>query len=91
MDDGSFEVLLAKSGRTVRVPRGESVLDVLEAHGVDVQWLCRSGICGTCETAVLAGEPEHHDSVLSGAERASGRVMMVCVSRSRSAKLVLEL
>ncbi|MET8948273.1 2Fe-2S iron-sulfur cluster binding domain-containing protein [Streptomyces sp. NPDC004542] len=89
--DESFEVHLAKSQLTVRVLPGESVLDTLEQNGIEVPWMCGAGVCGSCETTVLEGRPEHRDSVLSDAERASGRTMMVCVSRSRSPRLVLDL
>ena len=73
------------------VPAGRTLLEVLEDAGCAVDCLCREGICGTCETRVLEGAPEHRDSVLSEAERAGGRAMMVCVSRARGEKLVLDL
>ncbi|MEO6082487.1 MAG: PDR/VanB family oxidoreductase [Umezawaea sp.] len=87
---GAFEVELASSGLTLPVPEGSSVLDVLEEAGVQVLWSCREGTCGTCETGVLKGVPEHHDTVLTEEERQVGDVMMVCVSRS-SGRLVLDL
>ncbi|WP_322750663.1 MULTISPECIES: PDR/VanB family oxidoreductase [unclassified Frankia] len=86
-----FDVVLARSGRTVRVPAARSVLEVLEAAGVDVLSSCREGICGTCETGVIEGEPDHRDSVLTDDERAASEFMMICVSRSRTPKLVLDL
>ncbi|WP_408996944.1 2Fe-2S iron-sulfur cluster-binding protein [Streptomyces ipomoeae] len=89
--DGGFEVVLARSAHTVTVTPGESILDALEARGVDAPWMCRSGICGTCETAVIEGDPDHRDNVLSDAERAAGRSIMLCVSRSLSGRLVLDL
>jgi ferredoxin len=52
---------------------------------------CRQGTCGTCETGVLAGEPDHRDSILDDAERAAGDCMFVCVSRARTDRLVLDL
>jgi ferredoxin len=52
---------------------------------------CESGICGTCEVGVLGGVPEHHDSILSDSEREAGNSMLVCVSRSRTPKLLLDL
>lgn len=88
--DGRFEVVCARSGVTVAVKEGTSVLDALDAAGVPVASSCEQGICGTCETAVLEGEPDHRDSVLSDAERAAGKSMMICVSRARSARLVLD-
>lgn len=87
----SFEVVCARSGVTVTVRPGTSVLEALDAAGVAVASSCEQGICGTCETAVLEGEPDHRDSVLSDAERAAGKTMMLCVSRARSARLVLDL
>ncbi|WP_239372750.1 MULTISPECIES: PDR/VanB family oxidoreductase [unclassified Frankia] len=86
-----FDVVLAQSGRTVRVPTSLSVLEALEAAGVDVLSSCREGVCGTCETGVVEGEPDHRDSILTEEERAASGLMMVCVSRSRTPKLVLDL
>lgn len=87
----SFEVRLARSGRTLTVPAGRSVLDTVEDAGVQVLSSCREGTCGTCETGVLAGEPDHRDSLLTPQERAAGDVMFICVSRARSGTLVLDL
>ncbi len=85
-----FEVVTSMSGHTIRVAPGESILDVLDAAGVPMPSSCREGTCGTCETPVLEGEVDHRDSVLSESERAAGKSMMVCVSRARSARLVLD-
>ncbi|MGW2640558.1 PDR/VanB family oxidoreductase [Streptomyces sp. NPDC001348] len=90
-DDGEFEVELARSGRTLTVPAGVSVLDTVRAAGVEVLYSCTEGTCGTCETDVLEGTPEHRDSVLSDEEQAAGDTMMICVSRCRGARLVLDL
>jgi ferredoxin-NADP reductase len=87
----AFEVELRRSGVTVVVPAERSILDVVvEAIG-DVPFSCEEGSCGTCETAVLEGVPEHHDQLLSAEERAAGRTMMICVGRARSPRLVLDL
>jgi len=86
-----FEVELARSGLSVTVGPGGSVLDAVTAAGVDVLSSCRRGVCGTCETTVLDGVPDHRDSVLDDAERAEGTCMFVCVSRSRTSRLVLDL
>lgn len=86
-----FEVELAQSGLTVAVPPDCSILGAVEAAGVRVLSSCTEGTCGTCETGVLAGMPEHRDTVLTPAERAAGEVMMICVSRSLGPKLVLDL
>ena len=88
---GGFEITLAQRGITLTVPPGRSVLDVLSDAGIDQPRSCEQGICGTCECAVLEGEVEHRDSILSAAERAANTAMMTCVSRARSARLVLDL
>ncbi|MEU4742820.1 PDR/VanB family oxidoreductase [Actinosynnema sp. NPDC023658] len=87
----SFEVELARSGRTLVVPEDESILHAVEQAGIAVLSSCREGTCGTCETGVLAGVPDHRDSVLDDGERAACDVMMICVSRSRGSRLVLDL
>ncbi|MCX5267661.1 PDR/VanB family oxidoreductase [Streptomyces sp. NBC_00199] len=89
--DVEFEVELAQSGRTVTVAPGVSVLDAVRAAGVEVLFSCTEGTCGTCETDVLEGVPEHRDSVLTAEEREAGETMMICVSRCRGRKLVLDL
>jgi ferredoxin-NADP reductase len=86
----SFEIELAQSGMTLRVPPDRSILDVLEDAGVYVLSSCRDGTCGTCETAVLGGVPDHRDSVLTDSEQAANDTMMICVSRARSPRLVLD-
>ncbi|MEU4876315.1 PDR/VanB family oxidoreductase [Streptomyces sp. NPDC021608] len=86
-----FEVELARSGRTLTVAPGVSVLDAVRAAGVQVLYSCAEGTCGTCETDVLDGTPEHRDCVLSTEERESGETMMICVSRCRGERLVLDL
>ncbi|MEU5988025.1 PDR/VanB family oxidoreductase [Spirillospora sp. NPDC047418] len=87
----AFEVELSLSGRTLRVEPGHSILETVEKAGVSVLSSCREGTCGTCETPVLEGEPDHRDSVLTEAERADGGFMMICVSRACGPRLVLEL
>ncbi|GIJ31066.1 PDR/VanB family oxidoreductase [Micromonospora sediminimaris] len=89
--DAAVEVELALSGRTLTVPPGTSILEAVEAAGVQVLSSCREGTCGTCETGVLDGVPEHRDSLLTEAERAAGDTMMICVSRSVTPRLTLEL
>ena len=86
-----FRVVLARSGHSVTVRPGTSVLAAVRSAGVTVLSSCRQGICGTCETVVLEGVPDHRDSVLSDHDRAAGDCMMVCVSRSRTERLVLDL
>ena len=90
-DDRPFEVVLARSGLTLTVPRDASVLETVRAAGVEVLYSCTEGTCGTCETDVLDGVPEHRDSLLTADERAAGETMMICVSRCRGERLVLDL
>jgi len=86
----AVEVVCARSGITVHVDSGTSILEALEAAGLPVPSSCREGICGTCETGVLEGIPDHRDSLLTDGERAAGETMMVCCSRALSEKLVLD-
>ncbi|WP_336489453.1 cytochrome P450 [Methylobacterium nigriterrae] len=83
--DEPFEAECQHSGKTVDVGAVESLLDGLEHAGIEVPFGCRAGSCGTCEVEVLAGEIIHRDSVLSAAERAEGKKMLVCVSRGKGA------
>lgn len=88
---GGFTVKLARSGRTLYVAPGDSILDTLRSGGVEVQASCEQGICGTCETRVLEGVPDHRDSLLSEDERNANNVMMICCSGSKQDILVLDL
>ncbi|MEE2061685.1 PDR/VanB family oxidoreductase [Rhodococcus artemisiae] len=89
--DDTFEVELRQSGTTVAVDANETLLDAVLRSGIDVPFSCREGTCGTCETAVLEGIPDHRDSVLTEDEQAENNCMMICVSRSCTAKLTLDL
>ncbi|WRZ89424.1 PDR/VanB family oxidoreductase [Streptomyces sp. NBC_01007] len=89
--EAEFEVVLERSGRTVTVAPGVSVLDTVRAAGVEVLFSCTEGTCGTCETQVLEGTPDHRDSVLTDEEREAGETMLICVSRCRGSRLVLDL
>ncbi|MFC9385440.1 PDR/VanB family oxidoreductase [Streptomyces venezuelae] len=90
-EDGGFEVELRRTGRTLRVEPGRTLLDAVREAVPGVPYSCEEGWCGTCETKVVAGTPEHHDSVLGEDEKASGATMMICVGRSRGPRLVLDL
>jgi len=87
----TFEVVCHRSGITVDVSADLSILEALEDADVPVLGSCYEGVCGTCEAKVLEGAPAHRDSVLTEAEQASGTVMMTCVSRSRTERIVLDL
>lgn len=91
VDGESFEVELAETGLTLTVPGNRSILDVVREVLPDQPFSCAEGVCGTCETDVLAGEPEHHDLILTPEERAAGETMMICVGRSAGPRLVLRL
>jgi vanillate monooxygenase ferredoxin subunit len=86
-----FSVKLARSGSTIAVEAGQSVLDALQAAGVQMPSSCQQGICGTCLTRVLEGEPDHWDMYLTPEEQAANDQFCPCVSRSRSEVLVLDL
>lgn len=86
-----FEVVLDRSGMTIRVAADESIFSAAERAGVSVLGSCREGICGTCETVVLEGDVDHRDSVLSASEQAANESMMICVSRARGQRLVIDL
>lgn len=89
--DTSFDVVCAGSGARVTVPVGVSIVDALAGAGIAVPTSCREGICGTCETKVLGGEPDHRDLLLTDEEKRAGQTMLPCVSRCRSGELLLDL
>ena len=91
MVDQVFTVELRKSGKVLSIPADRSILDVLLENGVYVMTSCENGVCGTCVTTVLAGEPDHRDEYFTDEERASNGLITLCVSRARSGKLVLDL
>ncbi|MCY1303218.1 Phenoxybenzoate dioxygenase subunit beta [compost metagenome] len=88
---GGYTVTLARSGRSLQVPAGRTILQVLQEAGLDPAFSCGQGVCGSCETGVLAGRPDHRDQVLSENERAAGRSMMICCSGCLDDNLVLDL
>jgi vanillate O-demethylase ferredoxin subunit len=88
--DTAFEVQI-NDGSVFTIPPGKSIIDVLEENDIDVMYDCQRGDCGICQCDVLDGVPDHRDVVLSEAERAAGDVMQICVSRAKSARLVLDI
>lgn len=86
-----FDIRIASSGRVVHVPAHQSALDALACHGIHVPSACRQGLCGSCLTPVLAGEPEHRDLFLDEARRARMDCMAPCCSRARGPSLTLDL
>jgi vanillate O-demethylase ferredoxin subunit len=89
--DESFQVKLASSGRIVVVPKDKTVVQALAEAGVEVQTSCEQGVCGTCLTRVLEGEPDHKDLYLTPEEQAANDQFLPCCSRAKSALLVLDL
>jgi len=87
----SYVVECAKSGKTVEVPPGKSILDSLIDAGLNPDHSCKEGVCGACETKVLDGEVDHHDGILTKLERASNKTMMICVSGCKRGPLVLDI
>lgn len=88
---GGFTVVLAKSKRSVFVEQGRTILEALLEEGIDPAHSCMEGVCGTCETHVLEGVPDHRDLVLNDTEKASNRTMMICCSGAKTPTLVLDL
>ncbi|ADP84632.1 PDR/VanB family oxidoreductase [Pseudofrankia inefficax] len=86
-----FEVVLTRSGRTVRVPSGTSLLEALEAAGIAIPNRCRHGVCGECRTPVTGGPPLHRDLFLTVAEKAAADCLMPCVSRASGPRLEVPL
>ena len=86
-----FDVHLAKANITLTVPADRSLLSVIREALPQVPFSCEEGSCGTCETEVLEGVPDHRDQVLSEAEREDGKTMMICVGRSLTPRIVLNL
>ncbi|HEX4260361.1 MAG TPA: PDR/VanB family oxidoreductase [Acetobacteraceae bacterium] len=89
-EDRGFELVLAQSGRTLQVPPDRSIIDVMEDAGLDPMYSCRRGECGVCTTPVLEGEIDHRDLYLSDTEKASGKMMQICISRARGPRLVID-
>ena len=91
LTDQPFQVELRRTGTRLTVPVGKTILETIEETGTIVVHSCREGICGTCEIAVIDGIPDHRDSVLSPSVKNSNKAVMICVSRSKSKVLVLDL
>lgn len=90
-DAGTFEVELSRTGTVVTVSPERSILATVREVLPDVESSCEDGFCGTCETRVIAGVPDHRDTVLTDEERAAGTSMMICVGRAKTPRLVLDL
>ncbi|MGY3483231.1 ferredoxin-NADP reductase [Bradyrhizobium sp. USDA 4011] len=89
--EGGFDVKLARSNRTIAVEPGKTILDALLDAGITANYACTEGVCGTCETRVLEGTPDHRDQFLSKEEQAANKSVMICCSGAKSGMLVLDL
>ena len=89
--DTDFEVEIASTGQVIQIPAGQSVLHTLMFEGFDIPYACDEGVCGTCLTRVKAGMPDHRDQYLLPEEQAANDQFLPCCSRSKSARLVLDL
>ncbi|PRD43639.1 oxidoreductase [Phyllobacterium phragmitis] len=89
--DTAFDVVVKSSGQVVHVAADKTIIEALEDAGLDPLYDCKRGDCGICQCEVIEGEPDHRDVILSDAEKASGKVMQICVSRSKTPRLVLDI
>jgi tetrachlorobenzoquinone reductase len=89
--EGGFEVKLARSNRTIAVQAGQTILDALLEAGVSANYACTEGVCGTCETRIIEGIPDHRDLFLSKEEQEANKTIMICCSGSKSPTLVLDI
>lgn len=87
----TFEVVAARSNKTVQVAEGQTILDALAQVGIKIDISCEQGVCGTCMCEVLEGEPDHRDVYLTDEEKAANDQILVCCSRAKSNKLVLDI
>lgn len=87
----SFEVVAARSGKTVQVAEGQTILAALADVGIQIEISCEQGICGTCLCDVLEGEPDHRDVYLTDDEKQANDQILICCSRAKSKKLVLDI
>lgn len=86
-----YEVVLEATGRTVQAQAHQTIAEALHSAGIDIVTSCGQGVCGTCETTVLDGQPDHRDSILEADEREDNTCVFPCVSRSTSRRLVMDL
>lgn len=90
-ENNSFEVEPRKRGRIVHVPAQCSLLQILNENGCRIMCTCTKGTCGTCEVAVIDGKVDHRDTVLTEKEKQEGESLIICMSRSKSEILLLDL
>lgn len=88
---GAFEVVAAASGKTVQVAEGQTILEALGTVGIKIEVSCEQGVCGTCMCDVLEGEPDHRDVYFTDEEKRANDQILVCCSRAKSKRLVLDI
>ncbi len=86
-----FEVVAARSGKTVQVRQGQTLIAALREVGIKVEVSCEQGVCGTCLCDVLEGQPDHRDQYLTDEEKQSNEQIVLCCSRARGKRLVLDI
>ena len=89
--EGGFVVELARAKRELVIPPGKSILQAIREAGIEVPHSCEEGVCGACETRVIAGIPDHRDTILTESERKENATMMICCSGSKTPRLVLDI
>lgn len=87
----SFEVVAERSGKIIMVEAGETILQALAKEGIEIEMSCEQGVCGTCMCDVIEGEPDHRDVYFTDEEKASNEQILVCCSRSKTPRLVLDI
>ena len=87
----AFEVVAQQSGKVIQVAAEETILQALAREGIKIDLSCEQGVCGTCMCDVIEGEPDHRDVYFTDEEKASNEQILVCCSRSKSPRLVLDI
>ncbi len=87
----AFEIECVRSQKNIQVSQNESILEALAREGIKIEKSCEQGICGACLCDVLEGEPDHRDVYLTDEEKESNELILVCCSRSKTEKLVLDI
>lgn len=87
----AFEVVAQRSGKIIMVSSEETILSALAREGINIEMSCEQGICGTCMCDVIEGEPDHRDVYFTDEEKADNEQILVCCSRSKSPRLVLDI
>ena len=89
--NSTFKIDLARSAMSLEVPSGKSVLQILKENGVNLVSSCEQGACGTCKVRVIEGEIDHQDVFLNSLEKEGQNIMLTCVSRAKSKRLILDI